>query len=161
VSDYLNGGNTKQIADEKGLKLPPDYDKYQAIVELNDMKRGVRYDSVIGKEVPILNDDGEQVKYRSFEEAYRVKNYYDEISNARRQASKDIAKKLDEAKNGATVLRNEQVDQFTAGLTADQEKEIINWHPREYMNNPEKLELVKQVYAKRGLEIPQYRGRKI
>jgi len=158
--DYFKGGEVKKLADGKGITLPKDYDTYQKVVELADMKRGVTYDPTLGKEIPILNDEGRQVTYRSLEEAYRVKNYPDEMNRIRKQVIQDYQNKLNEARSGARTLDNETTVQFTGGLTTDQVKQVLAWKPHEFINDPERRELVKQVYRSQGLDSPKIRGMK-
>jgi hypothetical protein len=160
LSDYFAGGEHKRMAEQKGIRPPEDYQKYLTFVELKDLKNGVQYDPVTGKEIPILNDEGNQVKYRSMEEAYIVKNYKRELEEARKRSSKEIAKKLSEANSGAVQLPSDYVGPAVTGMTVDQERAILKMHPREYMNDPQKFELVKKFYNNLGLDVPQYRGRK-
>lgn len=159
IEDYNRGGETKAIAEKYGIKPPQDYDKYLAILDVVEMKRGVKYDPVLGKEVPILDDEGKPVRYRSFEEAYRVKNFDREIERQKREAYKSVAQKLSQVENSAVTLPDDTTEKATTGLTVEQEREILAMHPREWERDPEKKRLVEMVYLKRGLEVPRYRGR--
>ena len=159
ISDYFGNGVTKKQADENGIKFPDEYDKYKRIVELHDTRRGIRYDPVIGKEIPILDDTGKQVRYRSLEEAYRVLNFDEEVTKQKRQAYRDTSRKLEEINSNPSTLDVTETEQFQTGISPEQENEILNWSPREYMRDPDKLKLVEMVYSKRGLEVPRYRGR--
>lgn len=159
IDDYKKNGKIKELADQNGIKPVQDLATYDLITELVDFKDGVKYDSSLGKHVPILDENGVQVRYRSLDEAFNVKNYYENLTNSKRQAYRDVSAKLEQINNAPVVLKDEQLDSFSTGLTVDQEQEIINMHPKEWINNPEKKKLVELVYNKRGLEIPKYRGR--
>lgn len=159
VNEYLRGGAIAATAGKYGIAPPKDYEKYNTIVELIDMKNGVQYDPVLGKEIPILDDFGGQVRYRSLEEAYRIKTDADRIAKAKRDAFDTVAQKMNEFKNSAVTL-GDRTDAVTVGLTAEQEREVINWKPEVWMNDTEKKKLVEQVYLKYGMEMPRYRGRK-
>lgn len=161
IDDYRNGGEYKKLAESKGITMPKDYDIYQNIVEINDLKNGIKYDPNTGKEYPILNDEGERVKYRSFKEAYLVKTMEKRLREERVKAYKETAKKLTQLQSGAVELPTESVDSFSTGLTTEQETELLYADPKTYMNNPQKRELVRSVYQKRGLNPPTYRGQKI
>lgn len=162
ISDYFAGGDYKKLADEKGIKAPVEYDKYQAIVELNETKRGIKYDPVTGKDIPILNDEGRQVTYRSLDEAYYVKNREKELSDARKRSSLEMTKKLSQLNSGAVELPTDNVGAAVQqGYTKDQVREILNLDPRSFINDPNKLEEVKRIYTSMGYDSLVYRGRKV
>lgn len=161
IDEYNRGGTVKELADKNGIKPVEDYDKYMSVVELLDLKEGIKYDPVLGKHIPILDENGVQVRYRSMDEAYRVKNFYSNISNAKREAYKDVSKKLTEFKQSPTLLPSNNTDSFSSGMTLEQERELLNMDPNRWINDPEKRRLVEIVYSKRGLEMPKYRGKRI
>lgn len=160
IESYNSNGEIKKLADERGIKGVKDFNKYKAIAELIDLKNGVKYDSITGKEIPILDDEGKQVRYRSLDEVYKIKNFYDELNNIRKQTYKEVSRKLEGFENAPVTLPQEKTSTFSSGFTAEQESEILNWNPKNWENSPEKFEMVKKVYNKRGLDVPQYRGRK-
>lgn len=162
IADYFAGGDYKKIADEKGIKAPADYDKYQAIVELYDMKRGIKYDPVIGKENPILNDEGQRVTYRSLEEAYYVMNREKELANMRRKSSQEIAKKISQINGGAVELPSNMNGQVVQqGYTKDQVNTLLNTDIKAIINDPVKLDEFKRLSIAMGYDAPVYRGRKL
>jgi len=162
IADYFAGGDYKKIADEKGIKAPVDYDKYQAIVELYDMKRGVKYDPVTGKEIPILNDEGQRVTYRSLEEAYYIKNREKELADMRRKSSQEIAKKLSQINGGAVELPSNMSGQVVQqGYTKDQVNTLLNTDIKAIINDPVKLDEFKRLSIAMGYDAPVYRGRKL
>lgn len=162
IADYFAGGDYKKIADEKGIKAPADYDKYQAIVELYDMKRGVKYDPVTGKENPILNDEGQRVTYRSLEEAYYVMNREKELADMRRKSSQEIAKKISQINGGAVELPSNMNGQVVQqGYTKDQVNTLLNTDIKAIINDPVKLDEFKRLSIAMGYDAPVYRGRKL
>lgn len=162
IADYFAGGDYKKIADEKGIKAPADYDKYQAIVELYDMKRGIKYDPVTGKENPILNDEGQRVTYRSLEEAYYVMNREKELADMRRKSSQEIAKKISQINGGAVELPSNMSGQVVQqGYTKDQVNTLLNTDIKAIINDPVKLDEFKRLSIAMGYDAPVYRGRKL
>jgi len=162
IADYFAGGDYKKIADEKGIKAPVDYDKYQAVVELYDMKRGVKYDPVTGKEIPILNDEGQRVTYRSLEEAYYVRNREKELADMRRKSSQEIAKKISQINGGAVELPSNMNGQVVQqGYTKDQVNTLLNTDIKAIINDPVKLDEFKRLSIAMGYDAPVYRGRKL
>lgn len=162
IADYFAGGDYKKIADEKGIKAPVDYDKYQTIVELYDMKRGVKYDPVTGKENPILNDEGQRVTYRSLEEAYYVMNREKELADMRRKSSQEIAKKISQINGGAVELPSNMNGQVVQqGYTKDQVNTLLNTDIKAIINDPVKLDEFKRLSIAMGYDAPVYRGRKL
>jgi len=162
IADYFAGGDYKKIADKKGIKAPADYDKYQAIVELYDMKRGVKYDPVTGKENPILNDEGQRVTYSSLEEAYYVMNREKELANMRRKSSQEIAKKISQINGGAVELPSNMSGQVVQqGYTKDQVNTLLNTDIKAIINDPVKLDEFKRLSIAMGYDAPVYRGRKL
>ena len=162
IADYFAGGDYKKIADEKGIKAPADYDKYQAIVELYDMKRGIKYDPVTGKENPILNDEGQRVTYRSLEEAYYVMNREKELADMRRKSSQEIAKKISQINGGAVELPSNMNGQVVQqGYTKDQVNTLLNTDIKAIINDPVKLDEFKRLSIAMGYDAPVYRGRKL
>lgn len=160
IKDYFSGGEVRKLADSRGVPEMVDYNKYSEIANLVDMKNGIMFDPITGKEIPIVDDDGVRVRYRSIDEAYRVRNFDNELVNAKKSAYKEIGEKLNKFESAPPVLKPEQTDQFTTGYTIEQEREILSWNPDQWVNNPEKRRMVQEVYAKRGLEVPRYRGRR-
>lgn len=162
IADYFAGGDYKKIADEKGIKAPADYDKYQAIVDLYDMKRGIKYDPVTGKENPILNDEGQRVTYRSLEEAYYVRNREKELADMRRKSSQEIAKKISQINGGAVELPSNMNGQVVQqGYTKDQVNTLLNTDIKAIINDPVKLDEFKRLSIAMGYDAPVYRGRKL
>lgn len=162
IADYFAGGDYKKIADEKGIKAPADYDKYQAIVDLYDMKRGIKYDPVTGKENPILNDEGQRVTYRSLEEAYYVRNREKELADMRRKSSQEIAKKISQINGGAVELPSNMNGQVVQqGYTKDQVNTLLNTDIKAIINDPVKLDEFKRLSISMGYDAPVYRGRKL
>lgn len=162
IADYFAGGDYKKIADEKGIKAPADYDKYQAIVDLYDMKRGVKYDPVTGKENPILNDEGQRVTYRSLEEAYYVRNREKELADMRRKSSQEIVKKISQINGGAVELPSNMNGQVVQqGYTKDQVNTLLNTDIKAIINDPVKLDEFKRLSIAMGYDAPVYRGRKL
>jgi len=159
IDDYKKGGPIKKLADQQGIKSVQDLDKYDSIAELLDFKIGLKYEPVLGKHVPILDENGVQVRYGSLNEAYNIKNYYDNLTNIKRQAYKNVSAKLEQFNSAPVVLQQDQTDTFSTGITLDQEKEILAMNPKEWTNNLEKRKMVELVYSKYGLEMPKYRGR--
>jgi hypothetical protein len=161
IHDYFNNGEIRKIADSKGIKPVEEYEKYSIIADLIDLKNGIQRDPLTGKENPILDEEGKQVRYKSLDEVLKLSRYYNDITNARKQSFKEISKKLETIENAPKVLEPSETGSFNTGFTKEQEMEILNWNPREWTNDPEKRKIVEQVYLKNGLEIPHYRGRKL
>lgn len=160
IQDYYNNGTTRELAEKNGIKEVPDYEKYTAIAELMDIKNGVQYDPITGEEKPILDEFGNSVRYRSLEEAYRIKNYYKEIENARKQSVREVAKKIDQFNNAPVTLNNTQTDVFSTGFSPEQERQLLNTRPEDWAKDPELRKKVELVYNKRGMTLPTYKGRR-
>jgi hypothetical protein len=160
VEDYYKDGETKKIADKYGLKGPVDYDKYRIIVDLIDLKRGVEYNPYSGREEPILDDEGNRIRYRSLDEAYRVSNYSDEINRRVIGAHKDIQRKLSEINDAPVLMTATEVSQPEQVSTIETDRQLISLDPRQYEKNPELKKAVNEAYMRLGVEPPKYRGRK-
>jgi hypothetical protein len=132
IEDYQKGGSVKELADQNGIKPFKDIDKYNFIAELLDFQAGLKYDSTKGQHIPILDENGVQVRYGSLEEAFNIKNYYNNLTNIKRQAYKDVSKKLEQFNNSPATLSPEQTESFKTNLTLEQEKEILNMNPKEF-----------------------------
>lgn len=162
INDYMSGGDYKKIADSRGIKMPDEYSKYQEISELYRMKHGLKYDPVTGQDVPILNDEGVQVRYSSLEEAYKVKNIDRLIEDARKRSFKEVAQKLTTVNNSARELPSDNVGSISVpGITPEMEAEVMNWNPKYFINDPQKREIFRKVYLSRGMTPPSYRGQQI
>lgn len=162
VEDYYNNGDTKKIVEKYGLNPPTlnDYNNYKIVVDLIDLKRGVEFNPYTGKEEPILDDEGKQIRYRSLDEAYRVSHFYEERNKAKIQAHKEIQQKLASLNNGPVVMSGNEAASPVEVDSFDRDRELISMHPRQYENNPQLKEAVFKAYAKLGVKPPEYRGRK-
>lgn len=161
IEDYFKGGETRKLADAVGIKPMDEYQKYNDICELIDFKDGMQYDAKSGKMIPIKDEDGNQIRYRSLEEAYRIKNYQRDIENARIKSYREVNNKLTQFNNAPATIPDNKTDEFSTNISVEKEFEILRMHPREYINKPELHDLVRAVYAKRGLPPPIYKGRQI
>jgi len=160
IDDYYVGGPTKEILESKGIKPFEEFDKYNNITEIIDLKSGQRYDKQTGHIVPILDEDGNRIRYRSFEEAYKISTYENAINDARKRSFQEVSKKLETINNAPVTIPPSQTDAFKTGFSLEEEKAILSWEPKDWVNNPDRARMVKEVYTKRGLEPPRYRGRK-
>lgn len=154
IEDYFKGGETKTKADQNGIKPIDDYEKFVKIMELIDLKEGVKYDPKKGDYIPITDDTGARIRYRSLSEAYKINNYYDELNNARKKAYQDVNRKLTQINGGPVVLAPTQTSTFETTMTADQIREIINWPVSMWKNNPQKRAMVEQAYSAIGSRMP-------
>lgn len=161
TEEYKAGGPIKEVADQYGIKAPSDLDVYDKIADLIDFKNGKVYDPVLKSYTQLKDDSGNPVRYRSIDEAYNIKNYYNNLSQTKRSAYKEISKKLSLIENSPTQLSTDDTDSFRSSYTVEQELDIIKSDPKTWINDPDKLKMAKEVYAKRGLELPLYRGRKL
>lgn len=160
IKNYFNDGEIKELADKHGIRPVKDYDKYIQTVELLDFADGKKFNPSTGDYDLITDENGNRVRYKSLDEAFIVKNYYTSVTDAKRQAYKDVDKKLKTFKKAAVTLNPEKTDGFISNkLTFEEEKEVLSWSPKEWINDPNRRDLVAQVYAKRGLDMPKYRGK--
>jgi hypothetical protein len=160
IEDYFKGGEVRKQADERGIKAIPDFEKYNNIADLIDIKNGIQRDPITGQYVPILDDDGVQVRYRSLDEVYKLKNHENEIINARKQSYHEISKKLETLQNVNVTIKPDKTSPIAGGYTPEQEREILNWKPEVWIRDPDKRRVVEEIYTKHGLELPHYRGRR-
>jgi DNA repair exonuclease SbcCD ATPase subunit len=160
IKDYYNNGEVKKLAEARGIKDVPDYNKYTTVADLIDLKNGIQRDPITGEERQIQDEFGNPVRYRSLDEVYKLSRYYDDLTNARQRTLKEVSKKLETIEQSPVTLRPEQIGEFTTGFSLEQEQEILNWKPEVWVNDPAKKKMVEEVYLKRGLEMPRYRGRK-
>lgn len=159
IEDYYNNGETKRLADTVGIKPMEEYKKYVDICELIDFKDGMQYDSKNGKMIPITDDDGNQIRYRSLEEAYQVKNYHTNLENARIKSYREVNNKLTQFKNAPVTIPIEKTDEFSTNFSTEKIHELLNTNPKEWERNPDLRGQVEAVYAKMGLSMPKYKGK--
>jgi hypothetical protein len=88
--DENRGRELREAVKEQGVVPPKDYDKFIKIAELIDMTNGIEYDPILERFVDIKNANGETVRYRSIEEAYRVKNFNNELINTKRKSRPNL-----------------------------------------------------------------------
>jgi len=155
IDDYVNGGKTKDLADKHGIPFVNDYDKLMAIYDLLDMKRGIKYNKTTGKEEVILDDEGKPVRYRNIDEAYKLSKYYDEMNKARINSFKDVQNKLNQRRQSAVTLDNEETAGFSTGISKEQISELLALNPKQYKNNPELRKKVEAVYRMYGQTPPR------
>jgi hypothetical protein len=160
IENYYNDGDIKKLADQHGIKPMEDYNKYITIANLMDIKSGIQRNPKTGEEKPILDENGEQVRYRSIEEVYRLSNYHNDLTKARQNTMKEVSKKLEEIQSAPVTLSPDSTGTFTTGYTQEQIREILSWDPKVWVNDPEKKRIVEEVYLKQGLPPPRYRGRR-
>lgn len=157
IDEYYKGGDIKTIADKNGIKPVTDYDKFNKIMELIDLKDGIKYDPKTGDYIPITDDNGNRIRYRSLDEAYRITNFYDELNKARKQSYKEVSNKLSSLQNAPVTLPNNSTMSFDEKLTVDQLRNIINMPVNEWKNNPVKRTMVEKAFSELGLEPPKVR----
>lgn len=155
VADYFNGGDVRKIAEQNGIKPFEDYDKFTKIMDLIDLKEGIKYDPNIGDYVPITDETGTRVRYRSLEEAYKVNNFYDEVNRARKQAYRDVNNKLNQLKSSPVTLGNDQTTTFNANYDAATIKQLINMPVSEWKHDPRKRQMVEKAFRDIGMEPPK------
>lgn len=157
INEYYNNGKIKELADKNGVKPVQDYDKLVKIMELMDAKDGVKFNVSTGNYEPIVDEFGNQVRYKSIEEVYRLNNFYDEINKARKQAYNDVNKKLEVFNNAPVSLSNSQTVSVADRLTEDQVREGLNipLKNRNWANDPATRELVERAYLTAGTTPPK------
>lgn len=159
IKEYYANGKMREIADEKGIREVPEYQKFEDILDLIDFKNGVKYNPETGQITAITNTEGRQVAYTSLDEAYKIKNFYSEVNKARLNSSNEIRTKLDQINNGPVLLSETETSKPDTSITPDIEREVMAMDPREAMKDPTKKKLYEAVYAKHGLEPPRIPGR--
>ena len=130
-------------------------------MELMDAKDGVKFNTSTGNYEPIVDDLGNQVRYRSLEEVYRINNYYDELNKQRQKAYTDVNNKLSAFNSAPVTLTTSQTTSVSERLSEDQIREGINipLTDRNWANNPVKRELVEKAYLAAGTTPPSTRRR--
>jgi len=156
--DETRGEKLRDETEKHGIVPPEDYDKYVEIAKLVDMTKGVEYDSVLRKFVQIKNSFGEPVRYRSIDEAYKVKNFSSLISDTRKEVSRQIRDKSTELNNRPVRIGNDETAPIESGLTSEQLSSVIN-NAEQYVFDKSNYALLTRAYASIGQEPPAYKGR--
>jgi hypothetical protein len=151
--DESRGAQLREEAKKNGVNPPDDYDKFVQIAELIDMTNGIEYDPILERFVQIKNSFGEPVRYRSIEEAYRVKNYNNEIVNAKKKAFKEVKTKIDQINDSPAKLDNRQTAPIDNAITPDQIQVVLN-NAESYVRDPAKYELLVKAYQAIGQPPP-------
>jgi hypothetical protein len=158
--DAATGEQLRQKATAAGIKPPEDYEKFQKLAELVDLKNGLEVNPITGDIQEIKDENGNRVRYRSIEEAYRVKHFYEDLNKARREATLDIKNKIEKLNERAITLDNKTT--AATGTTMSKEdaiKYISTITPDVYQKDPQKHSVIKEAYALLGMAPPKYRGR--
>jgi DNA repair exonuclease SbcCD ATPase subunit len=158
--DAERGKDLRSQVEKRGLKVNNDIEKFVKIAELVDLMNGKEYDPVLQKFVPVLSQTGDPVRYRSLEEAYRVKHFNDITMAAKKRGIMEAKNQLEMLNNAPATLKNTETKPAGGGMTVEQANELINTPPERYANDPEMYNLVKRAYAMAGIEMPVYRGRR-
>jgi septal ring factor EnvC (AmiA/AmiB activator) len=155
IEEYYKGGDIKNIADRNGIKPVDEYDKLAKLMEVIDLKDGLKFNNRTGEYEPILDDGGNRIRYRSLEEAYKINNYYDEINKARKQAFKDVNNKLTTLQNAPVTLPQTVTTSLDEHYTTEQMREILNMPVNQWKNDPRKRQMVEKVYSDLGIPLPK------
>ena len=156
--DENKGKKLREEAAKIGIVAPDEAEKFVHIAELVDMTRGFEYDPILERFVQIKNSVGETVRYRSIEESYKVKNYYNEINNAKKKVAKQISTKLNTIQNSPVTIDNNETRPIENGLSNEQVGEIVR-NAELYVTDRNRYELLKRAYAKLRAPAPEYRGK--
>lgn len=163
VMKYLDpekGAELRRDLETTGIKPPDDVEKFVQLAGLVDMTRGIEYDPVTEKFVEVKNSYGDPVRYRSIEEAYRVKYFYNEINNAKKKVLTQVKNKLDVVQTSAqNRISNSQSAPIEEGLSKEAAGQIIQ-SAELYVYDKNKYETLKRAYAKLNLAPPEYRGKR-
>lgn len=156
IDEYYNNGKIKELADKNGIKPVSEYDKITKLMKIIDLKDGVKYNPATGNYDPIVDDVGVQVRYRSLDEAYKVENFYDEMSRVRKQSYTDVKNKLDTFNNAPVTLPNNTTTSFNGAMSPAQISEAINLPTmdRNWYKDPNKFAIVNAAYNALGLQAP-------
>lgn len=157
ISKYLSDDSERQKVESKGVRIPQDYDKFQRLQELLDFKNGIEVDKYTGQIRPIVDEFGNRVRYRSLEEAAWIKNGANEINNARREAYKEVASKIESRQQGAVTLDNKATIANETTMTAAEAMKIIDMDSPAFRRDPANLEALRRAYERAGLGLPKSR----
>lgn len=158
IANYVAGGEVKTLADEKGIKPVEKLSSFLDLADLLDMKRGRRLNKNTGRYEPILDDEGQPVRYRSLEEAYQVKNFYGVQNEALVRERQQLREKLNSIspQTTAVTLQPQEVSPIIGPeAKAMEDQRLINMDPRQYRNNPELAMKVNEAYQRMGLTAPK------
>ena len=161
IETYLNGKSEyadnirKKISDE-GAAPPKEIDTFLKLSRIVDLKHGIEIDSVTGEEKLVKDRYGREVRYRSLDEAYKVSNYYDEMSKARREESLKLQEMINQRNNTAVVLSNTDTApvQKSGSVSKEYARKLLALHPRQYENDPKLYEEVRELYNRLGMQVP-------
>jgi len=160
IKEYRNGEDIKSLADSRGIQPVPDLDKFEILINLVDLKNGVEYDPYTKQEKPITDNQGNRVRYRSIEEAYRVSQFHNELNKARISSYKEVQDKLNTINSGPVRLPSDAIENHSVRETASDKLTLMQLKPEQYINNPVLLEKVREAYASVGMDLPAYRQKK-
>lgn len=130
--------NLQKALSLAGVNTLDEGAKYLDILDIIDAKNGVKFNVSSGKYDTITDDFGNPVKLRSLQDAYKLSNYYQEMTSVGKEVARDIQKKLDILQNSAQTLDNSQVsDNTERGTSLDEMRTLLEMPSDVIKKNPE------------------------
>jgi hypothetical protein len=161
IQDYVQGGATKELAEQHGVVIPDEYDKFLKIIELDEYRRGEKFNPSTGNNEPIYDSYGNKVRYRNLEEVYIIQNRNNQFNGIREAVTKDFEKKLTTLNQSAVTLDNNDTAYIGNEIVPATEIELMNLPPQDILRDPNKLKQLKLIYDKKGITAPKYRGKEM
>jgi hypothetical protein len=143
----------REVVEKSGtIAIPEGLDRYMDLVQLTDRQSGFQMNRETGEIEPIVDAYGAQVRYKSVDEAYRVSNYWDKLTEARRDAALSFQRKMDVRANSATVLPDNMVIESErarqSGMAAH---ELLSLPAEQIKSNPELMKRYNEVLKELGV----------
>ena len=151
--DEEGGEGLRVKAEQAGIRIPQEYEKFSQLAKLWDLKNGLETDPVSGSIREIKDEFGNPVRYRSVEEAYILSNYHDEINRARREARIEVRDKVNKINSGASTLDNNTTSSSNQEMSAQDALQIIRKDSRDFRKVPGNLELLQKAYARAKIQM--------
>jgi hypothetical protein len=145
-----------RIAASNDIVIPQDLKQYMDLVQVVDAKNGLRFNKLTGESEPIVDRFGNQVRYASMDEAYKVSNFYDEIAAARMEGVRKVQEKLETRDQSAKVIPSEQTSDPSRSmdLSDDRIGQLLKM-PASTFKDPKMKEELMAAYRKLGIEPPK------
>lgn len=132
----------RQRAEKAGIIVPREMDKFMQIADIVDLKSGKQFNSITGRLEDVTDDEGNPVYYRSIDEAFKIYNYDNDISEVKKKVAKQYQEKKDRRDQSAITLDNSVVSSVeeTAVMDLGRIKQILAKDPKEIRKNPALME---------------------
>ena len=139
-----------------GIPVPKEMDKFLTMAKIIDLQGGFKFNPITGKYDAITDANGNQVTYKSIDEAYKLSNYSKNISSAKNEAALAYQQKIDNRDASATRLSNSDTTNKDGSedFNAKEIDELLDVNPREYRNNPALKAKVVRAYAQLNMVAP-------